>query len=163
MGTQGRILAFVGLAAAAGLVAIIYGQWRRRQEEEDRRGAGEDESSGDMLTLPVIDFDKYNARDKNKDEYRLECDKVAQALHKYGVCVVRDPRVKESDNNRFLDMMERYFEISDGIRDARPEFAFQVGVTPEFTGKQPHSVHRLSLPSKSQANILLLSLLTPTP
>jgi hypothetical protein len=109
-----------------------------------------------MLTLPVIDFDKYNARDKNKDEYRLECDKVAQALHKYGVCVVRDPRVKESDNNRFLDMMERYFEISDGIRDARPEYAFQVGVTPEFTGQCTRS-HASPLSSLFRAYSSLLS------
>lgn len=52
-------------------------------------------------------------------------------MHLYGCLVVRDPRVNEDHNNTFLDMMERYFEISDGKRDARPEHHFQVGVTPE--------------------------------
>jgi len=52
-----------------------------------------------------------------------------------GICVVKDPRVNEADNNRFLDMMERYFGLSDGLRDARPEVAYQVGVTKEFTEK----------------------------
>ena len=44
--------------------------------------------------------------------------------------MVKDPRVNPENNNTFLDMMERYFESSDGTRDARPEHHFQVGVTP---------------------------------
>jgi hypothetical protein len=39
--------------------------------------------------------------------------KVAHALHNYGVVIVKDPRVVEADNNRFLDMVEKYFESSD--------------------------------------------------
>lgn len=31
-------------------------------------------------------------------------------------------------------MMEKYFEGSDGVRDARPEYHYQVGVTPDNTG-----------------------------
>jgi isopenicillin N synthase-like dioxygenase len=56
--------------------------------------------------------------------------------------VVRDPRVDEKDNNIFVDMMERYFEGSDGKRDARPEFSFQVGVTPEFTERPRDHCHK---------------------
>ena len=41
---------------------------------------------------------------------------------------MKDPRVKEADNNNFLDMMERYFELSDGVRDARPEWFYQVTI-----------------------------------
>eukprot|EP00968_Pinguiococcus_pyrenoidosus_P011320 scaffold907_cov247-Pinguiococcus_pyrenoidosus.AAC.11 len=41
-----------------------------------------------------------------------------------------DPKVNQEENERFLDMMERYFAMSDGVRDARPEVAYQVGVTP---------------------------------
>jgi isopenicillin N synthase-like dioxygenase len=40
---------------------------------------------------------------------------------------VRDPRVFSEDKERFLDLMEKYFEISDGKKDARP------GVTPGGT------------------------------
>ena len=46
-----------------------------------------------------------------------------------GICIVKDPRVKEKDNEIFLDMMEKYFELSDGIRDARPEYHYQVSKT----------------------------------
>jgi hypothetical protein len=70
-------------------------------------------------------------RDKFPAEARAEIEKVAYALHKYGCLVIRDPRVEEVHNTRFLDMMERYFEQSDGKKDARPELGFQVGVTPE--------------------------------
>ena len=126
--------AAAGLAIAAGLglaaAAYYYLSSRRRSEGEDSVEADTER----ILQLPVIDFGAFNAREGDPARYAAECKKVAEALHKYGVCVVRDPRVHESDNNRFLDMMERYFELSDGIRDARPEYAYQVGVTPEFTG-----------------------------
>ena len=48
---------------------------------------------------------------------------------------MRDPRVSEQNNSVFLDLMESYFGVSDGVRDARPEVHYQVGVTPEFTEK----------------------------
>lgn len=31
-----------------------------------------------------------------------------------------------ADNERFLDLLERYFAASDGKRDARPELHYQV-------------------------------------
>lgn len=86
------------------------------------------------LRLPAVDLTLFLNKEADPAKYSLECAKVADALHKYGVCIVKDPRVAEADNFRFLDMMERYFEVSDGIRDARPEYAYQVGVTPELTG-----------------------------
>ena len=45
----------------------------------------------------------------------------------------QDPRVDEKHNDRFVDMLENFFEQSDGVRDARPELSCQVGVTPERT------------------------------
>ena len=33
----------------------------------------------------------------------------------------------EKDNETFLSMMERYFALSDGVRDARPEYQYQIG------------------------------------
>lgn len=51
-----------------------------------------------------------------------------------GLVILRDPRVSEANNNVFLDMMERYFESSDGITDARPHYHYQVGVTPSHIG-----------------------------
>lgn len=83
------------------------------------------------LVLPVIDFNAFYNRDKDPEAFRRECEKVADTFHRYGVVIVRDPRVSESDNNVFLDMMEKYFEGSDGVRDARPKIGYQIGVTGE--------------------------------
>jgi len=45
---------------------------------------------------------------------------------------VRDPRVNSQDNDNFLDTIEDYFnqEYDTKMQDARPEFSYQVGVTP---------------------------------
>jgi isopenicillin N synthase-like dioxygenase len=45
---------------------------------------------------------------------------------------VRDPRVTEENNQRFLDMIEDYFNQPEEqkLKDARPELGYQVGVTP---------------------------------
>ena len=36
-----------------------------------------------------------------------ECKKVAESLHKFGILIVRDPRVDHSDNDTYIDMMEK--------------------------------------------------------
>ena len=66
----------------------------------------------------------------NESVEATACSAIAEALHKYGCLVVKDPRVEASANETFLDMMERYFEHSDGKTDARPHLHYQVGVTP---------------------------------
>lgn len=66
-------------------------------------------------------------------EYIEECKKASRAFNEYGLAVIKDPRVSEENNSEFVDMMEKYFEGSDGIRDAKPEAAYQVGVTPAHT------------------------------
>lgn len=130
-GSGGSRAFVIGTAAAvAGLAAAAW-YWGRSR---GKAGGSVEADEAKILTLPVIDFRSFDNRVNDKDAYMAECKKVADALHKYGLCVVRDPRVQESENNIFVEMMERYFELSDGIRDARPEYAFQVGVTPEFTG-----------------------------
>lgn len=60
------------------------------------------------------------------------CEKLATCLKENGILIVRDPRVSEQDNSRFLNMMEDYFEQDEEIirRDARPQWFYQVGVTP---------------------------------
>lgn len=60
--------------------------------------------------------------------------KVAEAFRIYGALLVKDPRVTEKENEEFLDLMEAYFgqEVDILLQDARPAYAFQVGVTPSF-------------------------------
>jgi len=113
------------LIYSAGLAAVGLGLWWLHDKLKKRKAQK-------VLELPVIDFNIFFDKEKDPERYKKECRKVADAFHKYGVCIVKDPRVNETHNDKFLDMMERYFEGSDGKRDARPESAYQVGVTPSF-------------------------------
>ncbi|CAH0475899.1 unnamed protein product [Peronospora belbahrii] len=79
-----------------------------------------------MLEIPVIDLKHYKATHDT-----TICKKAAESLHSFGVLCVRDERAADHENDQFLDMMERYFESTDFIQDARPEYHYQVGVTPE--------------------------------
>ena len=99
-GTTSRI-AHVGAAAAIGLLGyFLYSSWSKSKKK----------TASSLLNLPVIDFELYLNRDKSaeaKTKYLAEGKRAADALHKYGVCVVRDPRVDQKHNDTFIDMMER--------------------------------------------------------
>jgi len=47
---------------------------------------------------PVIDFQTFFEGQENPN-WELECKKVAYSFHKFGICVVRDPRVNHEDND----------------------------------------------------------------
>jgi hypothetical protein len=68
----------------------------------------------EVLKLPLIELSKFFNQVNDPIGYRAECEKVARGFHEYGLLVIKDPRVNEHDNDIFLDMMERYFAISDG-------------------------------------------------
>lgn len=70
----------------------------------------------DTLNLPVIDFNIL--REEDPEGFAAECKRAADAFRDYGAVAVRDPRVVFEDNETFLTMMERYFEMSDGERGA---------------------------------------------
>jgi isopenicillin N synthase-like dioxygenase len=98
------------------------------------------------LVLPVFDLSIFlNHKNEKIDEYIQECLRMADAFHQYGLIIVRDPRVSEADNQRFLNMMEHYFEGSDGIRDARPEIGYQIGVTGEQIEKARNHCSRYGI------------------
>lgn len=78
----------------------------------------------------------------DSDRWNEECRKVAGSFHKFGLCVVRDPRVNHQDNDSYIDMVESYFEKAGQhfydtaeLPDARPELSFQTGITPESVEK----------------------------
>lgn len=93
--------------------------------------------------IPIIDMNVYlKARDTEMsqlaDEVRVECQKVAECFHKFGILLIKDPRVDFQDNDNYIDMMEDYFEqIGDQFyagkksEDIIPECHYQVGATPE--------------------------------
>ncbi|KAI9895562.1 hypothetical protein PsorP6_013052 [Peronosclerospora sorghi] len=80
-----------------------------------------------MLQVTVIDLNHYKVTGD-----KAECEKAADSLHKYGILCIRHERAVDSDNDKFLDMMERYFESADFVEDARTEYHYQVGVTPQM-------------------------------
>lgn len=96
--------------------------------------------------MPIIDLDIYlkyaQCDDFNKlpDEVRIECQKVAECFHNFGILIIKDPRVQFQDNEAYIDMMEDYFEQTgdrfyagkDCKQDIKPETGYQVGATPEF-------------------------------
>ena len=41
---------------------------------------------------PVIDMEAFLDRENNPN-WEKECKKVAMSFHKFGICIVRDPRV----------------------------------------------------------------------
>lgn len=91
--------------------------------------------AAETIDLPVIDISSFIGSGKPD---LSEAKKIVEGLHQYGALAIRDPRVDESGNTEFLDMMERYFEsrsklfyAGKPLADAHPEFGYQVGVTPE--------------------------------
>lgn len=91
---------------------------------------------------------------ENEEEWQLECRKVAYSFHKFGICIVRDPRVNHRDNDSYIDMVESYFEqvgenyyATGELEDARPELSYQTGITPESVEKaRDHQVIADRLP-----------------
>lgn len=60
-----------------------------------------------VLDVPVINVEAYL---NGTDAAQEECKKVAESLHKYGILVFSDPRVKHEHNSEYIDLMEKYFE-----------------------------------------------------
>lgn len=66
--------------------------------------------------MPIIDMELYlkcaQCEDPSKlpDEVRIECQKVAECFHNFGILLIRDPRVDMADNDQYIDLMEDYFE-----------------------------------------------------
>jgi isopenicillin N synthase-like dioxygenase len=131
--TQAIVIATLAGAIGFGAAMLMNNMSGKKEETNEMTDTVKGEAPAPVLDMPVIDFQRFFERSENADAYIQECVKVAEAFHKYGIVLVKDPRVIEDDNNTFLNMMEGYFEGSDGTRDARPEYHYQVGVTPDHT------------------------------
>ena len=58
-------------------------------------------------TLPVVDAGLLLTKNPKAID---ECKKAVEVLHKTGLLCFRDPRIREDENEEFIDSMERYFE-----------------------------------------------------
>lgn len=76
---------------------------------------------------PLIDLSLY-LQDGRKDD----CQMIVNLFHEYGFICVKDPRVNQQFNEEFIDMLEKYYEQNDRIKekDIRKEVFYQVGLTP---------------------------------
>ncbi|KAI3740027.1 hypothetical protein L2E82_30444 [Cichorium intybus] len=93
------------------------------------------------MELPVIDLEpyldvvsgKYCGDEVLNPQLKTACSEVSRTLKETGALLVKDPRCSAQDNDRFIDMMEKYFEQSDEFKrlQERPHLHYQVGVTPE--------------------------------
>jgi isopenicillin N synthase-like dioxygenase len=101
------------------------------------------ENDSTTLDLPIIDLRSILNHDQDfegkKDfshEVLVEAKNAFEALSRYGILIVRDPRASEVDNDQFLNLMEQYFgqsDISEKDKDVRSDVYFQVGRTPSHT------------------------------
>jgi len=91
-----------------------------------------DNNQINMDSLPVVDLAQFL---KNPETAVEDCKKVVDSFRDTGILIIRDPRVSFEDNAVFLDQMENYYNLEDEKKrkDARPEYHYQVGATPEFT------------------------------
>ncbi|UJR17336.1 hypothetical protein I4U23_004231 [Adineta vaga] len=85
----------------------------------------------DDQQYPIIDLSVYLNDPKNAS---TDCNMVADLLHKYGFLCVKDPRVDDIHNKRFIDMLEKYYEQSDEekAKDIHDEVFYQVGLTSTY-------------------------------
>lgn len=108
-----------------------------------------------MSTIPLCDVSNFLAEKINLPDsftksdlsfsVQQECNEVAQALHEYGSLAIKDLRANPQDNERFLDLMEKYFIKRSSefynhndlykLTDCFPEHGFETGVTPEYIEK----------------------------
>ena len=66
-----------------------------------------DELAKKLNEPPMIDVQAYFEQSASWED---ECLKVAASLHKFGVLIVKDPRVKPEVNEQYIDMVENYFD-----------------------------------------------------
>jgi isopenicillin N synthase-like dioxygenase len=83
-----------------------------------------------LQDIPVVTVGRGRGRGEGGDAAAAAAAAAAQSMRDYSLMIVRDERLSEADQQSFLDMMESYFEQSDGKADARPHYSYQVGVTP---------------------------------
>lgn len=135
----------IKIGATAAVALGVLGAYYFFTKESQTAKVSDDVKSkpNPLLNIPTIDFSAFFNKESDPKAYEAECAKVAFCLHNYGIVILKDPRVFEKDNETFLDMMEKYFEGSDGIRDARPEVHYQVGVTGERIEKPRNHCARM--------------------
>ncbi|KAJ0689916.1 putative non-heme dioxygenase domain, isopenicillin N synthase [Helianthus annuus] len=87
------------------------------------------------MEIPVIDLTpyvdvasgKFSCDERLHPELKTVCLEVSRILKETGALLVRDPRCSNEDNDRFIDMMEKYFEQPKEVKrvQERPHQHYQ--------------------------------------
>ena len=99
--------------------------------------------------MPIIDLEVFmdaqgakNDCSDTSEKAAIECQKVAECFHKFGILLIKDPRVDMKDNDDYIDLMEDYFERTgelfysgEKVDDIKADCHYQVGATPEYIEK----------------------------
>lgn len=87
-----------------------------------------DELVEQLVEPPIIDIKCFFEKSEG---WEAECTKVAASLHKFGILLVRDPRVNHNTNEEYIDMVENYFEKvgeqfykGEVLKDCFPELSY---------------------------------------
>jgi len=59
------------------------------------------------INIPIVDVSNFLTKSGN---YTKDCASVADSLHKYGVLIIKDPRVNVEANNNLIELMEKFFQ-----------------------------------------------------
>lgn len=86
------------------------------------------------MELPVVDLSRYlefaggDSASQLGTDLLESCREVSRILRETGALLVKDPRCSAQDNDRFIDMMETYFQMPDGFKrlQQRPNLHYQV-------------------------------------
>jgi len=103
----------------------------------------------------VVDISSF-LKDPNSPAAIDACKKMAKTLEETSCLIIKDPRVTEDDNNKFLDLMESYWLQPRDVKmqDVHPELHYQVGATPENTEiPRDHSTEIKSLSPENAAHV----------
>lgn len=90
-----------------------------------------------LMDLPVIDLAPYLTASSElasgspidfSPQLTSLCEEVSRTLKETGALLVKDPRCPAEDNDRFIDMMERFFQKPTEFKrlHARPNLHYQV-------------------------------------
>jgi isopenicillin N synthase-like dioxygenase len=77
----------------------------------------------------TIDVSRFVSK---AEGYEADCQLVAETLAQYGVVIIKDTRVEQAKSDKFLDMLEDYFDqpLAAKQKDIHPEIHYQLGATP---------------------------------
>jgi len=106
----------------------------------------------DLTDFPIIDLTDYLEKGDTKDGKE-----IATLLHKYGILIIKDPRVQQSNNDIFLNTMEQYYEKKDEekVKDIRKDLYYQVGLTPAMVEKARSHCDKLSSVSDDEKPVTI--------